>query len=228
VSESTPAAVDSKLCTKCKQVKPVETFGRNKKGLLSWCRECYAEHARRYRASPEGRERVRASQRSNYLRNREKRIAQAVEYQKRNPVDPELRRQRGRAWYTANRERAEVVKRAWRESNAELVAETRRRAMSRRRARLRGLPSESYTMDQILERDGNACVLCGRVLNLAVQHPHPMSPTVEHLECIAWPDSAGDVLTNVAVSHYRCNNDRRASPHPAAARKRAELLAVTG
>jgi hypothetical protein len=83
--------------------------------------------------------------------------------------------------------------------------------------------------EALLERDGTACVLCGEELDLDAVYPDPQAPTVEHLECIAWPDSAGDVPSNVAVAHYGCNNRRRTSPHPAAARKRAELLlAATG
>jgi hypothetical protein len=81
-------------------------------------------------------------------------------------------------------------------------------------------------MDQLLERDGTLCVLCGEELDLDAVRPDPRSPTVEHLECISWPESAGDVPSNVAVSHFACNMRRGANPHPAAARKRATLLAA--
>ena len=82
-------------------------------------------------------------------------------------------------------------------------------------------------MDQILERDGTDCVLCGGELDLDAVYPEPLAPSVEHLECISWPDAtAGDVLSNTGVSHWQCNNERRDRPHPAAARKRAELLAA--
>ncbi len=108
--------------------------------------------------------------------------------------------------------------------DADLVAENRRRAASRRRARVRGLPVDLYTLEDLLERDGTKCVLCGEELDLTTAYPEPLAPTVEHLECIVWPGSPGDVLSNVAVSHWDCNNKRRTRPHPAAARKRAELL----
>jgi hypothetical protein len=78
----------------------------------------------------------------------------------------------------------------------------------------------------LLERDGTDCVLCGEPLDLTVSYPEPLAPTVEHLECLSWPDSAGDVPSNCAVSHWQCNNERRDRPHPAAVRKRAELLAI--
>jgi hypothetical protein len=112
----------------------------------------------------------------------------------------------------------------WIDANVELWREYGRGIASRRRARKRDLPAEPYTLTQLIERDGKSCVLCGQALNLAVPVPHPRAATVEHLECLSWPGSAGDVLTNVAVSHFRCNVQRKDRPHLAAARKRAELL----
>lgn len=112
------------------------------------------------------------------------------------------------------------------ERNPEAAREKVRRANARRRARLRRLPVEEYSLAQIVERDGARCVLCGDDLDLDSIYPHPLSPTVEHLECLSWPDSAGDVFSNVGAAHARCNFKRGDRPHPAAARKRAELLAA--
>lgn len=239
MSESTRACGTHKACSKCKQVKPVDAFGRNARatsGYQSWCRACYAEHQRQYRASPEGRERVRASQRDSYQRNREQRIAAVVEYEKRNPRPKRDRsgrdratqeqREADRAWYAANREQVLARKAAWAAANPGLVTEARRRGQAVRRARKRALPVERYTLAQIIERDGTLCLLCGEEMDLMAVWPDPKVPTVEHLECLSWPDSAGDVLLNVSAAHYDCNNRRRANPHPAAARKRAELLAL--
>lgn len=230
-----------KRCSRCKHLKPIDEFGysRGKKdGRQSACRPCVAERSReRYQNNSDvrakhktHRDRWRAANPTYlaeyYQDNREQMIAAAIEYGKQHPVDPEHRRARERAWYAVNADERRAVKAAWAEKNAELVRELRRRAMSRRRARLRDLPVEPYTIAELLERDGFDCILCGRVLNLAVEYPHPMALTIEHLECISWPDSAGDVPSNVALSHWRCNEQRRDKPHPAAARKRAELLAA--
>jgi hypothetical protein len=239
VSESTLALFEVKTCIVCKLTKPVDAFiaRRDQPGKYhAKCRPCWNEYNRnRYRADSAVRAKQQALnarwrelnptfQDEYYQANRESIIANVTAYQKRNPVDPERRRERGRSWYAANRERRLAVKRAWREDNAELVRETQRRAISRRRARLRGLPTEPYTMDQLLERDGTLCALCGEELDLEAVHPEPLAPTVEHLECVSWPDSAGDVPSNCAVAHYRCNCQRGDRPNPAAARKRAELL----
>lgn len=105
--------------------------------------------------------------------------------------------------------------------------EKMRRAAAQRRARLNNLPVEPYTMAQLIERDGPWCVLCAEVIDFSVDHPSPLSPTVEHLECLSWPGSAGgDAKDNCALSHFSCNSKRGDRPHPGAARKRAELLAA--
>jgi len=129
------------------------------------------------------------------------------------------------AYRQANRDRKNEQGKAWYAANTDLARAASTINARRRRARLRDLPVEPYTLADILERDGTVCVLCGEELDLNTAWPDPLSPTVEHLECIAWPDSAGDVLSNVALSHYTCNCRRSKNPHPAAARKRAELLA---
>lgn len=94
----------------------------------------------------------------------------------------------------------------------------------RRQMRKQALPSEVYTLTDIIVRDGTDCVLCGEPLELDARWPNLRCATVEHLECLSWPDSSGDVLANVAASHLTCNAARRDRPHPRAAVKRAELL----
>lgn len=239
VPESTPIYVGCKQCSKCQKVKPLNQFGSRGGGRVrSDCKLCVAEASReRYHSDPNVRakhkvlrDRWRTANPTYsaeyYQANRERLIAAAVEYEKKNPVDREYRREWERSWYAATRDERRAVDRVWQANNLERVRENRRRAMSRRRARLRGLPSESYTIDQLLERDGTLCTLCGKELDLTVAYPEDFAPTVEHLECFDWPDCPGDILTNVAVSHWDCNNSRRTRPHPAAARKRAELLAA--
>lgn len=127
----------------------------------------------------------------------------------------------------ANRARRDELAKKWREANPDRVRINGQATSRRRRARLRHLPAEPYTLQEIVARDGLDCVLCGEELELSVDYLHPRSVTVEHLECVSWPDSAGDVLSNVAAAHRKCNRDRGNHPHPAAARKRAELAAMS-
>jgi hypothetical protein len=229
-----------KRCGRCQRVKTTDEFGYDrdrKDGRRSTCKPCVAEISRLRYQDPAVRakhkvlrDRWRAENptyfRETYLENREQRIAAATEYAKRNPVDPAVKRARDRKWYARTADERRAVKDAWKAKNADLVREIQRRGSSRRRARVRELPVEPYTVEDLIARDGTDCVLCGYGLNFAVQHPHPMSVTVEHLECISWPDSAGDTLSNTGLAHFSCNIRRGDRPHPAAARKRAELLAA--
>lgn len=243
MSESTPVPVGCKQCTTCLLFKPLAEFYRRSDGAnggyRSACKLCVNAANRKYYQTPDGqakhkvlRDRWRDENpdfaAEYYQANREKLIEAATEYGKRNPVDPERRRQRERAWYAATRDQRQAADAAWRAANPEAAREVNRRSQSRRRARLRGLPAEPYTMAQLIERDGADCVLCGEPLDLDAMHPEPWAPTVEHLEPISWGPgrSAGDVPSNCAVAHFRCNCQRSDRPHPAAARKRAELLAA--
>lgn len=228
-----------KVCSKCGETKPLSAYGARGKGRIRGdCKPCVAAVSRwRYRNDPELRakhkilrDRWRDENPSFYSdyyeANRERLIAAAVEYSKLNPVDPEHRRAVQRAWYAATVEERRAKNRAWREANLEAARGNARHAAARRRARMRGLPFESYTMADIVERDGTACVLCGEEMDMTAMAPEPLAATIEHLECISWPDSAGDVLANVGLSHFACNTRRNTQAHPAASRKRAELLAA--
>lgn len=234
-----PAAQTAdKTCIKCGETKPASEYGSRGDRVRNDCKSCVAAVSRaRYQASPETRAKHKtlrdrwrdenpAYMVGYYQQNRDRMIADAIEYERRNPRDPEQVRQRARERYAADPEKHRAKNKVWRENNLERAREAGRRTQSRRRAQLRGLPFEVYTLDQILERDGSLCVLCGEELDLTAEHPDLLAATVEHLECISWPNSAGDVLSNVASAHFTCNSSRNNRPHPAAARKRAELLAA--
>jgi hypothetical protein len=236
-----------KTCKGCKRAKSLEEFsskGRGR-GPMPKCKGCISGIRRvEYHEDPE---KHRARRVEYYWNNREKSLAAVAKWRRENPPDPEVERAKRRAWYLANPGKAYEQASKWRLANPDRwreinrvgaarrraadpgpVREVGRRAMSRRRARLRGLPCEPYTLAELLERDGTDCVLCGEPLDLTASYPDPNAPTVEHLVCLSWPDAAtaGDVPSNCGVSHWGCNNSRRDKPHPAAARKRAELLAA--
>lgn len=231
-----PEKAPTRGCTSCGETKPINEFGWRGKYRQRICKKCVAySNQTRYGSRPDVREKHRTlrdrwrgenpTYRAEYYEdNRARIIASVIEYARLNPVDPEVKRSRDRAWYAATREVRQAVDAAWRKANAELVREVGRRSQSRRRARLRDLPVEPYTLDEVVARDGTKCLLCGEELDFFAAHPDLLAPTIEHLECISWPDSAGDVLANVALSHFTCNCQRGDRPHPAAARKRAELL----
>jgi len=247
VPATMPVIDGHKRCIECYENKPISEFYRHGNGYRPACKACKSDADAERRQDPEFREASLARRVRHYRDNRKTIRAAAAEARKRQtPSQIERDRHRRHAAYVANRMKVYERNAKWRGENPERHRDTARRgaarrraanpepfraagrrAMSRRRARLRNLPSEQYTVDQILERDGAACVLCGDELDLTASYPNPLAPTREHLECLSWPDAtAGDVLSNVALSHWGCNNERGDRPHPAAARKRAELLAA--
>ena len=241
--ESTLVLFEVKTCAKCGKCKQLEAFVRQGSGYRSVCKSCRSARERKlpsptsvfvrtgiaagYRRCPKCNEvkldaefYVRPNGRyASYCR------PCMATYQRKYVATPEGRARSNAAvarWKAANPE----YDKKFREDNADLYREFGRVASSRRRARLAGLAVEDYTLEQILERDGIDCVLCGEELDLDAVAPAPWAATVEHLECISWPGSAGDVFGNVAAAHATCNFKRHNNPHPAAARKRAELLAA--
>lgn len=207
----------TRTCSKCDETKCQAEFWQG-----NICKLCNNARMQTYRkANPQ---KVAAIARRCYENNREQRIADAVAYQAANPRDPERRRQAERARYARDPERARAVKMVWRANNPERVAEIQRGISRRRRARLRSLPTELYAVEDLLDRDGTLCVLCEDELDFAARWPDPQAVSVEHLECLSWPDSAGDVLANVALAHFGCNLRRGARRHPLAAAKRVALV----
>lgn len=209
----------TRTCSKCDVTKCQAEFWQG-----NICKSCNNARMQAYRkANPD---KIRTIQARTYRKHRDKRCSEAKVYEAANPRDPERRRRAARERYAADPERARAAKMAWRAANSERVAEINRGISRRRRARLRSLPTEPYTVEDILDRDGALCVLCEEEMDFAAHWPDPQAVSVEHLECLSWPGSAGDVLANVALAHFGCNNRRRAGFHPLAAAKRAVLVVV--
>lgn len=60
-----------------------------------------------------------------------------------------------------------------------------------------------FTSKEIFERDKWKCCVCKKKVDQTLVHPHPKSPSLEHLV----PLSRGGkhCATNVALSHLTCN-----------------------
>lgn len=249
VEEYVLALFDVKCCTKCGRVKALESFVKQGSGYRNTCKRCkeririgldpvdfsYAivvfSAATGWRHCPQCDRRKTVDQ--FYSRRAGDKIRYAAwcrictaEYKSDLWENDAGYRRRANAASSAWHSRNPECGRRARDNNPELYRGFWVAASARRRTNESNLPSEIYTISQLIERDGNVCVLCERLLNSTVQYPHPMSTTVEHLECLSWPNSPGNVMTNVALAHFTCNASRRNSPHPAATAKRAELLAA--
>ncbi|OPY74935.1 MAG: HNH endonuclease [Syntrophorhabdus sp. PtaU1.Bin153] len=66
---------------------------------------------------------------------------------------------------------------------------------------------ELITMEYLAQRDGNKCGICNKKVNIKLKHPHPMSPTIDHIV----PVSLGGEHTkkNTRLAHMICNARRQ-------------------
>ncbi len=100
--------------------------------------------------------------------------------------------------------RAEQAREWWRENYEAYYKPYARVATGKRRALMRG----SAVLDDVdvrvlLERDRRICHLCGKKVNATTCHPHPDSPTVDHLVPVT---RGGDhSYANTALAHLGCN-----------------------
>jgi hypothetical protein len=88
-------------------------------------------------------------------------------------------------------------------------AEHQRRAGSRRRSRMRGLPQERYTEQEVLDVYGTDCHLCEKPIDLDAPRRTGWGKgwerglQLDHLKPIA--KGGSDTLANVRPSHALCN-----------------------
>lgn len=102
-----------------------------------------------------------------------------------------------------------ISRESWKRNyeNAKRLARTN---TARRRARSRGLKTESFTHEQVFERDGWYCHICRKRIDRTLAWPDPMAAQLDHLV----PVSLGGehTLANVAAAHAFCNGSKGARP----------------
>lgn len=124
-----------------------------------------------------------------YRKNREENIRRVRQWEKAQ----------GEEWVKLKRKQA----RAWQQKNPGRVSENARA----RRAKEKALPHEPYTLEDIVDRYGSTCYLCGYEvdLNRTGRLLNPRTLNVDHVIPISDPECPGDILSNVRVTHYSCN-----------------------
>jgi 5-methylcytosine-specific restriction endonuclease McrA len=166
----------TKQCSKCKGVKTVDCFGKQKDkkdGLRSHCKSCRSESSRKYREN--NPEKVSESCRKYREKNREK-VAEGGRkyYDKNREKISEGRRKQ----YDKNREKEAELSRKWKQANLDKV----NAYSQKRRARKQNAPGNA-TADDIKARFdyyGNKCVYCGTEENLHIEHRIPLSRGGSH------------------------------------------------
>lgn len=218
-----------RICRSCSQELPDEAFHRKLNGRVARCANCVNSARRASRiADPEraraldrarDREKRRVNDRAYHARNRQARNETCAAYAARNR---ERLREYHRARYSANRERDLAKSERWRLAHPVESREHRRLASARRRARLRGLPAEAFTVADVWTRDvvdGVAiCYLCELPVALDVAHIEhliPVAATPENLSVFNL-SNPGTVLANVTLAHASCNKSKGGSIDPRA------------
>lgn len=89
----------------------------------------------------------------------------------------------------------------------------------RRRAQLRGVESEEYSLQEIAARDGYRCGICGKRVPMGRRCPDVKAPTIDHI--IPLSEGGNDLRSNVHLAHFGCNSGK-------CARGGGEQLALVG
>lgn len=80
----------------------------------------------------------------------------------------------------------------------------------RREALIRGASSsEAFTSEEIFERDGWRCGICGQKVDRRLRYPHRRSASLDHI--IPVTAGGGHVRENVQCAHLECNWRKNAS-----------------
>jgi 5-methylcytosine-specific restriction endonuclease McrA len=107
----------------------------------------------------------------------------------------------------AHYNRARRARFGWRAlaGDPEKIRQKDRMKTRRRRAKVNDPGAEDIYIDVVGDRDGWRCGIpaCGRKVDKVKRHPHPLSPSIDHIE----PLSKGGLHTyaNVRIAHLRCN-----------------------
>jgi 5-methylcytosine-specific restriction endonuclease McrA len=131
-----------------------------------------------------------------YATHKEKHLAEAA---RRREEKREEYRVRDQAYYEANKERIKAQVKANRLADPEAHKAARRR----RRASLRGVQSEAYTLQEIWERDEGICGICGFAVSLELDRNDAMGATIDHIVPL---NPGHDLKSNVRVAHRSCNS----------------------
>lgn len=80
-----------------------------------------------------------------------------------------------------------------------------RRDNLRKKARQLGVRYEPVSPVKVFNRDGWRCGLCRKTVNRNLKHPHPLSPSLDHIIPMNEVDQGDHTYVNVQCAHLRCN-----------------------
>jgi hypothetical protein len=209
----------SKTCSKCNQTKDIADFGKRsdtKDGYKTICKPCSNIAFRNWAKTDKSIE----YQKNWKKENPEKVKSYSDNYWSKNPDKLKEKRSRStKKWRSKFPEKANEKARKWRKANPEKVKEINKRHRANnpnkprddaraRRARLKQVPFEKLTEQQIFDRWGTNCHLCKLPIDLnAPRQPGKAGWEnglhLEHVIRIA--DGGSDTLENIKPAHGLCN-----------------------
>jgi 5-methylcytosine-specific restriction endonuclease McrA len=173
----------SKTCSKCQADEPLADFNKqakSKDGYHYYCRECQRGYAR--------------SNKERY-----------AEYSRRwHAANADHKADLQRQWVAQNSLTKAEWQVAWKRANSERVREYH----SRRRALIAGSSAEVVDLAAVWERSADECYICGVVVAADLQHPDPMSKSIDHV--IPLSRGGAHVDENLAYVHLICNQRKNA------------------
>ena len=227
-----PHQVESqvKWCPRCETEKSITDFPKNKsrkEGVGGWCKKCDGKATKKYILN--NKEKVVASKKRHYQENKEE-IRQYNEANKEwrsqynkeryyKNRDREL--ERGKIYYRKNKDqiaaRLKPYNRQYLQDHKDERAayskkyrqsKQGRRAMGRAYHKYRALKlnakSEAFAPDEIFERDGYICQLCGRKTRPDYKnYNHSLYPNLDHI--VPLSRRGANTRKNTQCLCHQCN-----------------------
>jgi 5-methylcytosine-specific restriction endonuclease McrA len=179
----------NKKCSCCKEIKPLDNFGKNKReidGLSATCKLCLKVRSQKYREANRGKIREAAAKyRSG---NREKCIQRVIDCRKKKP---EKYNKLAKAYRDRNKGKVKESLKKWRSTHQTYLVEYRKKNAAlinsknrRYQARLRGAGELSKAIIKMLYEDNIkrfgvlTCYLCGKPIPFGknnLDHKLPLS-----------------------------------------------------
>lgn len=195
----------SKTCSKCGQLAPLENFRKNAKakdGLQSACKTCqkklyesnkdyYLEHSAKYRDA--NRDLIRARHRRYYAQNKEKHKAYSRAYYWNNL---EKAREQRRKTYDSRPHYWVQQAREWKEKNRERANRADNMSVHRRRARMQKNGVFAISNKEINRLYRLPCIYCGSSKSIQLDHVIPIVRGGRHS------------IGNLAPACAKCNQSK--------------------
>lgn len=195
----------SKTCSKCGQLTPLENFRANRKakdGLQSACKPCqkafyqknqkyYSEKSLEYRQK--NIDLIRQRHRDYYARNSEKHKAYSRQYYWNNL---EKAREQRRKTYDKNPEHWVQQAKIWKQQNRERANLADNLSVHRRRARMQNNGVFQISKNEINRLYRQACIYCGSSNSIQLDHVIPIVRGGRHS------------IGNLAPACAKCNQSK--------------------